>query len=99
MRERPPNARAGRALSQAIVARVLMKDDRKQKGTKEIAGNAISHGSSKPLCVALRALSKSRVIVHCLCHTGIKGGSDERDRLKGVADKQPELLSWGKSAD
>ena len=80
-------------MSDAIVARVLMKDRRIEKSIEKFSGDIPDQGSVITAEIAARALFEGWVVTIKLGPGGVPSGAQKIDRLGAVFDKQVEFVA------
>lgn len=79
------------AMSQAVIARVLLENCGIKKGIKKISCDVVQERRSISLSEARNTLSESGIIVGCLGQRRVPAGVQEIHRLEGVFHEQMEF--------
>ncbi len=75
-----------------VVARFLLKNNRKQVVWKKSRDTESARAAPYRLASTSSSLPEAGIVIFCLCHTRVKGRSYEGHWLDAVLGKQVELL-------
>jgi len=87
------------AVREAVVARVLRKDDGVEKAFEKVVLHLIGVTCAEAPSVSRSALAKGGIVILCLRNSGIESRDQKRERVHGVVEKQNELVFYFQRAE